>query len=184
MAPLIVDVDGGMREMTDGTTGGPAAGKRRGSRQVAAREQARLRAAQFTAMETRRQEIAARYLLAQEDIADQAAAAERRVAAERVKLERRLEELRASLEEPLARLRRGTDALAVELLATGVSQQEAAGRLGVTAAEIGRVKRESDRERANAGAAQEAAPAAGQVPQQGGQEEATVAVAWVNASGV
>lgn len=171
--------------MTDGQ-GSASAAKRRGGRQVAAREQARLKAAQYTAQESRRQEIATRWLLAQEDVAERAAAVERRIAAERVKLERRLEELRTALEEPIAKLRTDADSLVLDLLGTGVTQQEAAGRLGISAAEVGRVKRERDRagspdDSAPAGGTGRAVPPTGQVPQQPGEAERPVISAVLGA---
>ncbi|MDH6711335.1 hypothetical protein P3T27_008093 [Kitasatospora sp. MAA19] len=107
--------------------------QRRGSRQVAARERATQLAAEFAAAEKERIRIAQEYLVAQGDIDDFDAETERRVA-----------DLREQRGRQLAAKRGEVEALVVEMLDTGVSQQEAAARLGLTPADVRAAKRSYD----------------------------------------
>lgn len=104
---------------------------RRSSRRVEARERARLQAAQYIAEEEARMRIAAEYLLLQEDLERGRKTAEERLA-----------RVRAELEAPLAALCKRAEALVLKLLETGVTQAEAAGRLGVPLQDVRRIKRE------------------------------------------
>lgn len=103
--------------MAEGTT--PK--KRRSAKEIQARKEAALLAAQFQVAEAERLDIAAQLVLVHQQIIDAEAETERQLDKLRQRRAKVTEEKRAAAER-----------LVVKMLDTGVSQAEAAQRLGIT----------------------------------------------------
>ncbi|MFL4496514.1 hypothetical protein ACJ6WD_35530 [Streptomyces sp. VTCC 41912] len=114
--------NGGIHNEREGTVAeGTTPKKRRSAKEIQARKEAALLAAQFQVAEAERLDIAAQLVLVHQQIIDAEAETERQLDKLRQRRAKVTEEKRAAAER-----------LVVKMLDTGVSQAEAAQRLGIT----------------------------------------------------